>query len=130
MGQGARVKQLAASLFPDIDASNEAALESALISTALDQLQKFEGPSTDFEYGVAERVTGKLADGRSAVVAKVNAAMRGVWVTERYAQQLAKALEEDPTMNPANREFKLQDLLDTARRHHLTMEEVIERFNQ
>ena len=130
-----------ARLFPDIDVSNEATLAQAFKSLALDELQKFKGPTTDFEFSVTEDITGSLGDGQSANLARLASLERSAWFAQRESKQFRdweKAghdtdafsfdFNEVITIPKKDKKltYKLIDLQDTAVENQLSIEEVIE----
>lgn len=141
--QGVRgsLKLQMAKLFPDIDASDEAALDQALTSLALDQLQKFKGPTTDFEYGVTENIVGSVGDSRSSNISKLNSLKRAAWFNKREVEQFNKFIKKggDPdefgfnfseTVQTSRGPVSLQDLQVTAVDRNISIEEVISLINK
>ena len=137
---GASKIQLA-KLFPNIDVTNEALLSQSLTGLALEQLQNFKGPTTDFEYGIAEQIAGKIGDSKSANVARLKSLQRANWFNRREFDQFQKYVSQgkDPDtfgfdfgarVNTKKGDFSLQDLQDTAVENNLTIEEVIKRLDQ
>ena len=130
-------------LFPGIDVSNEAILEANMLRLALEQLQSFKGPTTDFEFGVTQSIAGDLADGRSANIARLNSAARAAWFAEENKRQYDQWVQsgKDPEtfvfsmdvpaivngveLTHKGQPVKLRDLQDTAVENHLTIEDVI-----
>lgn len=134
-------KLQAAKLFPGIDVSDEAQLDQALKQIALDQLQSFKGPTTDFEFGVTEDISGSIRDPKAANVARINALKRAGWFAEQEANQFDEFV--DSGGNPDRFSFNfgapvktkkgvftLQDLQDTAVANNLGIEDVLERLNR
>ena len=130
-----------AKLFPNIDASNEALLDQSLTQLALDQLQNFKGPTTDFEFGVTESITGQLGDAKSANVAKLKSLSRANWFNKREFDQFTRHVNSggDPDAFSFNfgepirtkkGVFTLQDLQDTAVHGHLSIDEVLKELNK
>ena len=134
-----------ARIFPGIDVSNEAALSQGFKSLALDELQKFKGPTTDFEFAVTEDITGSLGDGQSANLARLASLDRSVWFAQREAQQFREweKAGHDPDAFAFNFNevitipkkgekltYKLIDLQDTAVDNHLSIEEVIKALSR
>lgn len=137
---GAAKLQLAR-VFPSIDASNEAALGSSLKSLALDELQKFSGPTTDFEFGVTEDIAGSLGEGASANRARIKSLQRNNWFIIRESDQFNRYLKAggDPDsfafdfnekITTKKGPFSLQDIQDTASNGNLSIEETLKRLNQ
>jgi hypothetical protein len=133
-----QLKLFATRVFPGIDASDEAALGSAFKQMALDELAAFKGPTTDFEYGVAEGIGGTLGEGPTANIARIKAVKRAQWFTRREAEQLKKfkgraiefMFDFQEKVKTKKGEFTLEDLQDTAVENHMTIEEVLKRLNQ
>tara|TARA_R110000868_G_scaffold409032_1_gene693708 strand:- start:4075 stop:5283 length:1209 start_codon:yes stop_codon:yes gene_type:complete len=128
-------------IFPDIDVTNEAALEQSLKELAVGQLQQFKGPTTDFEFGIVESSTGTLGDSKTANKARVNALKRAAWFNERELEQFVRFEQKngDPDtfgfnfneqINTKKGAFSLQDLQDTAVENNLTIEQTLQRLNQ
>jgi len=137
---GAGKVQLAR-VFPGIDVTNEVALSAAFKGLALDELQKFKGPTTDFEFRVTEDIAGSLGDGASANKARLASLGRAAWFSGREAQQFRQHVDSGGdadafTFNfgePVKTKkgvFTLQDLQDTAVDANLTVQEVLKRLNQ
>jgi len=140
-GVGGNLKIQLARLFPGIDASNESALTSAFKNLALDELQKFKGPTTDFEFRVTEDIAGSLGQGKSANIARLSSLARAAWFNGREAQQFRQHVDSggDPDTFSFNfgepvktrkGVFTLQDLQDTAVDNNITVQEVLKRLNQ
>lgn len=128
-------------LLPGIDVADEAALSQGFKSLALDELQKFSGPTTDFEFRVTEDIAGSLGDGQSANVARLASLARATWFSQREAKQFrdwekaghdtdafAFDFSEKITPKKGGPTYTLRDLQDTAVANHLTIDEVIERL--
>lgn len=141
--QGIRgtVKLKLAKLFPDIDVTNEALLDQSLKQLALDELQNFKGPTTDFEFGVTEQIAGAVGDPTTANIARLKSLDRATWFNRREFEQFNQHVKAggDPDdfafdFNEKVRTGKglhsLQDLQDTAVFHNLTIEEVIKRLSK
>lgn len=135
------VKLRLAKLVPGIDVTNEALLAQSLKSLALDQLQNFKGPTTDFEFGVTEDIAGKLGDPRTANIARIKSLQRAAWFNQREFKQFQKHIKagKDPDtfgfnfgeqIKTKRGEFSLQDIQDTAVENNLSIEETIKRLNQ
>ena len=128
-------------IFPDIDVTNEAALEQSLLELAVGQLQQFKGPTTNFEFGVVQSSTGKLGDSKTANKARINSLKRAAWFNERELTQFIDFEQKngDPDtfsfnfneqINTKKGSFSLQDLQDTAVQNNLTIEQTLKRLNQ
>lgn len=129
-------------VFSGIDVADEAALSSAFNSLALDQLQKFKGPTTDFEFRVSQSIPGSLSRGKSANQATLNSLKRAEWFTQRESKQFQKFVKDggnpdnfkfdfqESVMNIKGQRITLQDIQDTAVKNHLTIEEVIKRLRK
>lgn len=130
-------------LFPGIDTSNEAALTGAFKSLALDELQKFKGPTTDFEFRVTEDIAGSLGDGASANKARLASLERASWFASREAKQFSDHQKggHDPdefffnfnelvTPKKGGKSYSLQSLQDTAVANHISVDEVIKRLSK
>ncbi len=128
-------------LLPGIDASDEAALDSALNRLAIDQLQNFKGPTTDFEFGVVQSIGGQIGNSRTANIARLKSLQRARFFNEREAEQFNNFLsgggdpddfrfdfQELVTTEKGN--FTLADLQDTAVQNNMTIEEVIAALNR
>jgi len=141
-GQG---KLLAARFFPGIDAKDEAALAGAFKGLALDELAKFKGPTTDFEFRVTEDVAGSLGDGASANKARTASLQRGSWFANKQADQFDEWV--DKGHNPDRFSFNpnevmtfgkgdkaltltLQDNQDSAVAGHVSIDEAIKRLRE
>ena len=139
-GAPGAIKVFAARFFPGIDVSNEAQLEQAFTQLALEQLQSFKGPTTDFEYNVAKSVGGTISDPVSANIARLKAIDRARWFTERRVKQFQDYLKNggdldtysfnfDETIKTKIGEVSLFDLMETTQANHRTIEEQINAFN-
>jgi hypothetical protein len=128
-------------IFPSIDVSNEAGLESSLKRLSLDQLQKFKGPTTDFEFRVTEDIAGKLGDSQSANRARIAALQRNNYFVREQAEQFQTHVSAggDPETYDFNfgkaikigkKAISLRDLQDTAVFHNISIDEAIRRFKQ
>lgn len=135
------VKLKLSQLLPGVDASNEGALDSALLKLALEQLQSFKGPTTDFEFGVAQSISGTLGQGAAANKARLKSLERNNWFMEREQKQLKQWLgsnkDPDDFRFNFNEEIKigknaytLQQLQDTAVANHLSIEETLQRLRR
>lgn len=130
-----------AKLLPNIDVTNEALLAQSLKSLALDQLQNFKGPTTDFEFDVTEDIAGKLGDPRTANIARIKSMQRASWFNKREFKQFqehVKAGKSPDTfgfnfqdqIKTKRGAFSLQDIQDTAVDNNLSIEETIKRLNK
>ncbi len=140
-GLTAEVKIGMSKIFPNIDVTDEASLDSALLQLSLDQLQNFKGPTTDFEFGVAASTVGSLGDSKTANIARIKSLDRARWFNQREFDQFKRHTKsggdpDDFSFNfgePVKTKkgvFTLQDLQDSAVQNNLTIEEVIKRLNQ
>lgn len=127
-------------LLPGIDASNEAALDSVMKQLALEQLQNFKGPTTDFEFGVTESIVGGIGNSKESNAARLNSLKRAAWFNNRESQQFDKHIKSggDPEafsfnfgepISTKKGVFTLQDIQDTAVEKNLSIEEIIKRLN-
>ena len=130
------LKTRMAKLFPDIDVADEASLNQSLKLLALEQLQKFKGPTTDFEFQQVEDIAGRFSDPKTANIAKIKAMQRAEWFNQREFEQWKKwkAAGKDPDtfgfdygerIKTKRGEFTLQDIQDTAVKNNLTIEEAL-----
>ena len=139
---GVGLTQLAR-VFPGIDAKDEGALSGAFKSLALDELQKFKGPTTDFEFAVTEDIAGSLGSGASANVARLASLERANWFADRESQQFNQHIKagHDPdefffnfnelvTPKKGGKSYSLQSLQDTAVANHISIDEVIKRLSK
>lgn len=139
-GQG---KLALSRLFPGIDASDEGALSSAFKSLALDELQKFKGPTTDFEFAVTEDIAGSLGSSSSANLARLSSLDRANWFMDRESKQFNDHIKggHDPdefffnfnelvTPKKGGKSYSLQSLQDTAVANHISIDEVIKRLSR
>jgi hypothetical protein len=128
-------------IFPDIDVSNEGALQSAFTQLALVQLQSFKGPTTDFEFEKAQSVAGDLGDPKSANKARLTGLKRAAWFVRREFKQFRDftkkggdpddfAFDFNETIQTKKGLITLIDLRDTAAEFNLTIEETIKRLNE
>jgi hypothetical protein len=140
-GLGGSAKIKLARLFPGIDVSDEAALDSNLQRLSLDQLQNFKGPTTDFEFGVTQDVVGKVGDSQSANIARLNSLDRNMWFARREAQQFnnwagqgkdpdAFTFNFNESIKTKKGTFTLTDLQDTAVENNMTIEQVLRELNR
>jgi len=130
-----------ARLFPSIDVTKSAALDSNLQRLALDQLQGFKGPTTDFEFGVTQDIVGSAGDSKSANIARLNSLDRAMWFARREAQQFNSfaaqgndpdtfVFDFDEEVKTKKGTFTLTDLQDTAVENNMTIEQVLRRLNK
>lgn len=135
-GLAAGVKTQLARVLPGIDVANESNLDSALNRLALEQLQNFKGPTTDFEFGVTQNITGSITDPREANVSRLKSLQRANWFAKREFRQFNDFIEKggdpdsfafdfDEDVETNKGAFSLRDLQDTAVDNNMTIEEVI-----
>jgi hypothetical protein len=128
-------------LFPGIDVSNEAALSQSLTNLALDQLEKFPGPTTDFEFQKTEEIAGTLGDSKIANRAKIASLQRANWFNQREAKQFQEHVKSggDPDTfgfnfgEPVKTKkgvFTLRDIQDTAVANNISIDDALKRLNQ
>jgi len=129
-----------AKLVPGIDVTDEAALEASLLRLSLDQLQAFKGPTTDFEFGVTQSITGGIGQSKESNIARLNSLKRSAWFNRREFEQFRKftkaggdpddfSFDFNETIKTKRGDISLQDIQDTAVENNLTIEEVIRRLN-
>ena len=129
-------------VFPGIDARDEGALSGAFKGLALDELQKFSGPTTDFEFAVTEDIAGSLGSGAGANTARLASLERANWFADRESQQFNNHVKggHDPdefffnfnelvTPKKGGKSYSLQSLQDTAVANHISIDEVIKRLS-
>lgn len=135
------VKLQLSRLLPGVDASDEAALSATLNQLALEQLQQFKGPTTDFEFGVTQNIAGTLGQSREANEARIKSLDRANWFNQREFKQFQEHVDNggDPDAFAFNfgepiktkkGVFTLQDIQDTAVENNLTIEETLKRLNK
>ena len=144
-GVQGQAKLLASRFFSGIDASAEGALDSAYKSLTLDELSKITGPTTDFEYGVAESITGSLGEGAKANAARIASILRASWFSKEESKQFNKWLDaghsadrfvfnfnEPITFGKGEKALTitLQDLRDTAAANHMSIEDTMKAFRK
>lgn len=125
-------------LLPDVDVSDEAALDAALKGLALEQLQKFKGPTTDFEFGVVQQIAGELGNSRSSNIARIKALKRNSWFRKEEFNQLRKfdgdpdefAFDFQATKNFGDREYTLEQIQATAVANNWTIEETLKTLRE
>jgi hypothetical protein len=136
---GALKVQLA-KVFPDIDVSSEAALDQALGQLTIDQLQKFKGPTTDFEFAKSQLTVGALGDSKTANVARLKALQRNSWFVTRESQQFNRHIKDggdvdnfafnfNELIKTKRGNFTLRQLQDTAADANISIEETLKRLN-
>ena len=130
-----------AKLLPGIDVGNEALLDQGLKQLAVDQLQQFTGPTTDFEFGIVESSTGAIGDAKTANIARLNSLKRAGWFNQQEFNQFQRHTKSggDPdafrfnfgeSITTKKGVFTLQDLQDTAVDNNLSIDEILKRLNQ
>ena len=135
------VKLQLSRIFPDIDVTNEAMLSQTLTGLALEQLQKFKGPTTDFEFGVTESIAGSIGDSKEANRARLASLSRANWFNQRESKQFSKYIAGggDPDefrfnfgerVKTKKGEFSLRDIQDTAVDQNMTIQQVLTRLNK
>lgn len=140
-GVPGQAKLLASRFFPGIDARDEGALSAGFRNLALDELQKFKGPTTDFEFSVTEDIAGSLGQGAFANNARIASLQRAAWFANRQAQQFDRwidrghnpdrfAFDFDEKITPikGGDTFNLRDIQDTAVANHISIDEVLKRL--
>lgn len=127
-------------LIPGIDSSDESALDSALKQLALEQLQNFKGPTTDFEFGVTESIVGSIGNSKEANQARLKSLQRATWFNAREFKQFQAHTKKggDPDtfsfnfgepINTKKGVFTLQQLQDTAVQNNISIDDVLKRLN-
>lgn len=140
-GLPGQAKLLASRFFPGIDASDEGALSSGFKTLALDELQKFSGPTTDFEFAVTEDIAGSLGQGAFANNARIASLQRAAWFANRQAEQFdnwidgghnpdrfAFDFDEKITLQKGGDTYSLRDIQDTAVANHISIDDVLKRL--
>ena len=132
-------------IFPGIDVRDESALSAAYKGLALDELQKFKGPTTDFEYRISEDIAGSLGDGAFANQARTASLLRAAWFVDKKAQQFDKWVDNGHSSDRYSFDMNepisfgagdppitmsLQSLQDTAVHYHLSIEDTIKKLNE
>ena len=126
--------------FDGVDVTDEAGLQAALTNLALNELQKFPGTTTDFEYGVTKEIAGSLMDSKSANLARIASLRRANWFLGREAEQFNNWIDQDGNpdkfafnyeeiVNTKRGDFSLKLLHQTAARNHITMDELLTTLN-
>lgn len=136
-----QAKLLASRFFPGIDARDEGALSAGFKNLALDELQKFTGPTTDFEFAVTEDIAGSLGQGAFANNARIASLQRAAWFANRQAEQFDRWIDAghnpdrfsfdfDEKITPikGGETFNLRDIQDTAVANHISVDEVLKRL--
>ncbi len=124
-----------------IDVSDTAALDSALKSIAIEQLQAFKGPTTDFEFDVVQNISGNILDSETANKARIASLQRAAWFQRKEAEQARRfilnggdprdfAFNFDEIISDKLGGITLRDLQDTAVRNDATIEEVLKIINE
>ena len=140
-GLTAGIQTQLARVLPGIDVANEGNLDSALNRLALEQLQSFKGPTTDFEFGVTQNIVGSLTDPRETNIARLKSLQRANWFAKREFKQFDDFIEGggDPDnfafnfneqVSTKKGDFSLKDIQDTAVDNGMTIEEVIAELNK
>lgn len=135
-GLAGTAKVKLAKIFPDIDVSNEGALDAATKQLALDQLQKFKGPTTDFEFGVVQQISGELGNSKSANIARLKALKRASWFRKEEFKQLRKwegdpdefAFDFNATKGFGEKSYTLEQIQATAVANNWTIEETLDKL--
>lgn len=139
-GRIAQAKVALSRMFPDIDVSNEAALSSALTQLTMAELANFKGPTTDFEFGVAQSIPGSLGDSKAANQAKLKMLERMNWFERKEVEQFRKwyadkknpedfAFDYNEVMQTKKGNYKLMDLWTVAAERHISMEDLLRQLN-
>lgn len=140
-GMSAAVKVKLSKLFPGIDVSDEAALDTALTQLSLEQLQSFKGPTTDYEFNVTQDIVGSISDPKKARKAKLKALERASWFNQREYDQFLEHRRAGGSVDNFKFNFgeqiktkkgiyTLQDLQDTAVANNLSIKDVLLRLNK
>ena len=132
-------------VFPGMDISNEVALDSALLGLALDGLQQFKGPTTDFEFGIVQSISGSLLGSAKANQARISSLQRNNWFVQEEFNQFNDWVDagEDPdrfrfnfnkliTVGKGDKEqdITLQDLQETAVHYGISIDEALATLNR
>jgi len=142
-----RVKMAFAQFVPEMDVTDEAGLMAAQTQLALNQLQFFKGPTTDFEMGVVQSQVGRPGDPRSANQAKLKALQRNNWFLDENLRQMKSWQKSGEDMDyytfnfekpvtvagkqltlPDGSPVTLMDLQHTAVEYNLSIEEAIKKI--
>lgn len=124
-------------LIPGINVADEGQLDAVFNQLALEQLQAFKGPTTDFEFAVTQDIAGSISDPKTANLARVKSLDRNNWFMQREFKQFNDYVKNgnDPDefafdfkekIKIKKREYTLQQLQDTAVSNNLTIEELLE----
>lgn len=122
-------------VFPDmVDTTDEGQLDSALTGFALDNLQSFKGPTTDFEYRIAESITGKLTDAKTTIGGKLNLLDLATFLDEKQNDQrreFMRSKDADPIDFQFNgsqdyKGFTLNEISKVAIDNNLSIDQTIE----
>tara|TARA_R110002126_G_scaffold80171_1_gene198796 strand:+ start:315 stop:1469 length:1155 start_codon:yes stop_codon:yes gene_type:complete len=135
------VKLKLSKLLPGIDSGNEGALDSVLKQLALEQLQNFSGPTTDFEFGVTESIVGELGNSKESNRARLKSLERASWFQNREVEQFERHMKKggDPDsfafnfgvpVDTKKGVFTLKDLQDTAVKNNISIDDVLKRLNK
>ena len=127
-------------LIPGINVEDEGQLDAVFNQLALEQLQQFKGPTTDFEFGVTQDIAGSISNSQTANMARVKSLDRNNWFNQREFKQFNDYIKNgnDPdgfafnfqeTLKTKKGAFTLQQLQDTAVSNNLTIEEVLGSLN-
>ena len=128
-------------LLPGIDAGDEAGLDSALKQLALEQLQNFKGPTTDFEFGVTENIVGGVGNSKESNRARLKSLQRATWFNQRefdqFRKHTAKGGDADSfsfnfgePIDTKKGVFTLQQLQDTAVQNNISIDDVLKRLDK
>lgn len=139
-GITARTKQALAKVFPGIDVSDIGTLDSLFKQLALDSLQAFKGPTTDFEFRIAQSIAGDVSDPKSANIARLKSLQRARFFTEKQWEQFKKwrdagkdpdefAFDFNETIDTKKGKVTLKQLRDTAAFNNITIEELLDKLN-
>ena len=136
-GIAGSVKVALASIFPSIDVTNEGVLGSSLTKFALASLQSFKGPTTEFEFRVAESINGKLGDPKTSIKAKLNVLDLTTFLSEQRDRQLNNKLDNDD-FDPKRFRFNgsglfggqtINDIADITLKNNLSVDEALQFLN-
>ena len=140
-GLGGSAKLQLSRLVPGIDVTDEAGLDATLKQLALEQLQLFKGPTTDFEFGVTQSIAGALGSSQASNIARIKSLDRARFFNEKELSQFNQFIKDkgnpdnfsfnfNEVMKTKKGPFTLQSIQDTAVENNLTIEETIQRLNQ
>jgi len=124
-------------LYPELDVSDSAALDATLKQLALGQLKSFKGPTTDFEFGVVQDISGRLGNSRASNLARIASLQRANWFIRREADQFDRytgdpdrfAFNYNEVIDTKQGPITLLKLRNTATKYHLTIEETLDVLN-